>query len=498
MVLRKNPVLIELPLIALLLSPAAWALSEEESEKVVGPLDEGKTYRVVDGHAITGKEIADLMVEQRWEKERGAFVEHILVADDMQQKGVSVSEKEIKEELQRMATTFARKNAIDPKLFSLDRLARHLKYSLDFLNAQTRTALGLRKILVKEGLLKAEVSLQHPKARETMQTYLKKMAKSQGVVWEAEKLGKNEAVRVGGRGFSRAQVRKFILDGVGPLLKTDLMHALELLTLEHLLAKALARFKLKSVDDKDRAFHFSYMARLREYADGDPDGRQSILFSLRQKGMTVRSFLKERSISFDAGITCLARQAVREPQIKSEWEKNPKAYQSKDKMLAHIFVRVRDPEGRAYTPAWEAKGHTKVNEYVKKVREERFAEEKPRIERMIGAARGDFARAAAKLSDDEGTKQSGGLIGRVGPHSVFPTLPIDKNLIREALKLEAGQVSDPIRSAFGWHLVRCLEKEKQATKYEEAREHIYVILLKRKRKELMDGFMEGVKIDDKF
>jgi hypothetical protein len=318
------------------------------------------------------------------------------------------------------------------------------------------------------------------------------------VVWEAGKLGKNEAVRVGGRGFSRAEVRKFILDGIGPLLKSDLMNALELLSLEHVLTKALARYGKDEVSDKDRAFHFSYMARLREYADGDPDGRQSLLLNLRQKGMSIRRFLKERSITFDAGITFLARQAVREPQIRAEWKRNAEAYQTRDKMLAHIFVRVRDPEGRAYTPAWEAKGHLKVNEYVKKVREERFAEEKPRIERMIGAAQGDFARAAAKLSDDEGTKQSGGLIGRVGERSVFPTLPIDKAFIREALKLKAGETSGPIRSAYGWHLVKCLEKEKQATKYDEAREHIYVMLLKRKRKELMNAFLKGVKIEDRF
>ena len=492
--------------LCILLCLAAPALAGEDGAEVVGPLDEGKTYRQVNGHPITGKQIANLMVGQRWEKERGAFAEHILVQEAMDRKGINVTDQEIKDELKRMATVIARKNGFNPSLFKPEALARHLKYSLEFLHAQYRTALGLRKMLIRAGKLKESMTLENDLTREAMQKALKKMAEERGVVFNVNQLGENEAIRIGGRGYSREQVRKFILDGIGPMIRADLANALEMLTLELLLSQALAEHGRKEVTEEDRTFHFSYLARLREYTEGDPDGRRSILFNLQQKGMTIQSFLQERSITFDAGITFLAREAIREQDLKAEWEREPKTYQRKEKMLAHIFVCVRDPDGRAYTPAWEARGHRMVNDHVRKVRDERFAEAKPRIVRMIGAAKADFAAAAARLSEDEGTKKSGGLIGRVGPKSVLPTLPIDQAFIKEALKLKPGEVSEPIRSAYGWHLVKCLEKDQQATVYSEegqyekksTREHIFVVLLKRKRKDIHDSLMKSAKVEDKY
>jgi peptidyl-prolyl cis-trans isomerase D len=60
----------------------------------------------------------------------------------------------------------------------------------------------------------------------------------------------------------------------------------------------------------------------------------------------------------------------------------------------------------------------------------------------------DFAKVAAALSEDENTKASGGELGFVS-EGLF-----DEAFAAAALALEAGQVSEPVRSASGWHLLK--------------------------------------------
>jgi peptidyl-prolyl cis-trans isomerase D len=63
----------------------------------------------------------------------------------------------------------------------------------------------------------------------------------------------------------------------------------------------------------------------------------------------------------------------------------------------------------------------------------------------------DFGKVAAALSDDEPTKARGGEIGFVS-EGLF-----DDAFAKAALSLEKGQVSEPVRSASGWHLVQAEE-----------------------------------------
>ncbi len=63
----------------------------------------------------------------------------------------------------------------------------------------------------------------------------------------------------------------------------------------------------------------------------------------------------------------------------------------------------------------------------------------------------DFAKVAAALSEDENTKANGGELGFVSA-GLF-----DEAFASAALALEAGQVSEPVRSASGWQLVKADE-----------------------------------------
>ena len=91
----------------------------------------------------------------------------------------------------------------------------------------------------------------------------------------------------------------------------------------------------------------------------------------------------------------------------------------------------------------------------------------------------DFAKVAAALSDDENTQGRGGELGWV-TEGLF-----DEAFAKAALSLEPGQVSEPVKSASGWHLLKAEEvvPAKQVT-LEAARPEIAreLLLLDRAKK----------------
>ena len=70
-----------------------------------------------------------------------------------------------------------------------------------------------------------------------------------------------------------------------------------------------------------------------------------------------------------------------------------------------------------------------------------------RIKRDIENGQYSFADAARKYSDDGGSASSGGDLGYQVP-GIF-----DPQFARAMVALKKGQISDPIRSSFGWHLI---------------------------------------------
>jgi peptidyl-prolyl cis-trans isomerase D len=88
----------------------------------------------------------------------------------------------------------------------------------------------------------------------------------------------------------------------------------------------------------------------------------------------------------------------------------------------------------------------------------------------------DFAEVVKELSDDENTKGRGGELGFV-TEGLF-----DEAFAKAALALEPGQVSEPVRSASGWHLIRAEEVvPAKKTPLDEARPIIARELLVKER-----------------
>jgi peptidyl-prolyl cis-trans isomerase SurA len=75
---------------------------------------------------------------------------------------------------------------------------------------------------------------------------------------------------------------------------------------------------------------------------------------------------------------------------------------------------------------------------------------------------GNFAELARQYSED-GTAAKGGELGWVNPGDTVPDFEKAMN------ELQPGQVSAPVRSPFGWHLIQVLERRNQDMSKEAAR-----------------------------
>jgi peptidyl-prolyl cis-trans isomerase SurA len=102
----------------------------------------------------------------------------------------------------------------------------------------------------------------------------------------------------------------------------------------------------------------------------------------------------------------------------------------------------------------------------------------------IKSGKTTFAAAAKQFSDDPGSANQGGDLGWAAPEIYDPAF-------RDALlKLQKGQVSQPVHSSFGWHLIQLLDT-RQVDKTDAAqKERAYRMLFNRKFAEEAQTWMQ--------
>ncbi|WP_189644898.1 peptidylprolyl isomerase [Bacillus thuringiensis] len=80
----------------------------------------------------------------------------------------------------------------------------------------------------------------------------------------------------------------------------------------------------------------------------------------------------------------------------------------------------------------------------------------------------DFTTLAKEHSEDPGSKEKGGELGELNS---FQMDRMDPKFKETTYKLEAGQVSEPIKSSFGYHIIKMTEKKELKT-FNQEKENI--------------------------
>ena len=102
----------------------------------------------------------------------------------------------------------------------------------------------------------------------------------------------------------------------------------------------------------------------------------------------------------------------------------------------------------------------------------------------------DFAKVAGEVSKDPGSKTEGGDLG------FFTQERMVQPFSEAAFKLDAGQLSEPVKSQFGWHVIKLEEKRmRPIPPFEEMKEQVEAYLTRKTQQELVLGLREKAKVE---
>ena len=107
----------------------------------------------------------------------------------------------------------------------------------------------------------------------------------------------------------------------------------------------------------------------------------------------------------------------------------------------------------------------------------------------------DFTKLAKELSQEPGAKESGGDLG------FFPKDQMVPEFAEAAFAQKTGQISDPVRTQYGWHVIKVTDKKKAGTvPYDEVKKQLLAYLEKDKQRkavqELLKSMRDSAKIEN--
>jgi peptidyl-prolyl cis-trans isomerase C len=102
----------------------------------------------------------------------------------------------------------------------------------------------------------------------------------------------------------------------------------------------------------------------------------------------------------------------------------------------------------------------------------------------------DFAELAKLKSKDPGAAAEGGDLGYFTREQMVP------EFAEAAFKLEKGQVSEPVKTQFGWHIIKVENKRtKPAPEYEKVKEQVQTFVMRRAQGEFIAKLRAAAKIE---
>jgi peptidylprolyl isomerase len=196
--------------------------------------------------------------------------------------------------------------------------------------------------------------------------------------------------------------------------------------------------------------------------------RKAVLAEARQKGWDKRPELQplmERArdqVIVGAYVSNVARPAEGYPseeELKQFYEANKAQLQAPAQYrIAQIFL-----------PAPQGTDKARADEAAKKIND---------LGARLAKSAGDFARLAKENSVHKESAEKGGEIGWVGEDQMVAEIR------RAVTKMNKGDISAPVKSAAGWHLIKLLEKRPPALRpLNEVRGNLVAAMRQRKMQE---------------
>ena len=103
----------------------------------------------------------------------------------------------------------------------------------------------------------------------------------------------------------------------------------------------------------------------------------------------------------------------------------------------------------------------------------------------------DFAKVASEVTEDPSGKANGGDLGYFSKEQMVP------EFADAAFKLDKGQISEPVKTQFGWHVIKVEDKRiKPPPKFEDVKPQIEQYVTRKAQAELVTKLRADAKIEE--
>lgn len=102
----------------------------------------------------------------------------------------------------------------------------------------------------------------------------------------------------------------------------------------------------------------------------------------------------------------------------------------------------------------------------------------------------DFAELAKQKSKDPGAAAEGGDLGYFGKEQMVP------EFAETAFKMDKGQMSDPVKTQFGWHIIKVEDKRtKPVPEFTQVKEQVETYVVRKAQADYIHKLQEGAEIE---
>ncbi|HKY87674.1 MAG TPA: peptidylprolyl isomerase, partial [Pseudorhodoplanes sp.] len=103
---------------------------------------------------------------------------------------------------------------------------------------------------------------------------------------------------------------------------------------------------------------------------------------------------------------------------------------------------------------------------------------------------GDFVAIAKEKSKDPGSKENGGDLGYFAKDQMVP------EFAEAAFKLDKGQLSDPVKTQFGWHVLKVEDKRNRPVpEFEKVKDQVEQYVVRKAQADLVTKLRGDAKIE---
>ena len=212
-------------------------------------------------------------------------------------------------------------------------------------------------------------------------------------------------------------------------------------------------------------------ADLKNTIDSDEDMKNSAKelgvtdeFLKKQSGMQLLLTAHQDKFNKETSVT--------EDKVKKYYDEHKADYVIDEVEASHILIKTTDDNNQPLPEDKQKEAKKRAEKVLKEVK-----------------AGGDFAELAKKYSEDPGSGAEGGQLGMFGKGEMVPEFE------KAAFSMKVGEVSDLVKTDFGYHIIKVTDKRNETTSYAEAKEGIKSEILNQMYGQKIEELKKNSKIE---